>query len=127
MNVSGNPAFEFKIDVPGALKNADKFLRGKLWIDAKTFQIRREEQELTVQAQEPVIVLSSIFEYQSSDYGLLVPKRIFVTFYDLKNKKATVNTLQLKIRALISITRSSGKQTLKFKFWMTPKSKTNFF
>jgi hypothetical protein len=87
MNVSGNPAFEFKIDVPGALKNADKFLRGKLWIDAKTFQIRREEQELTVQAQEPVIVLSSIFEYQSSDYGLLVPKRIFVTFYDLKKQK----------------------------------------
>jgi hypothetical protein len=87
MNVSGNPAFEFKIDVPGALKNADKFLRGKLWIDAKTFQIRREEHELTVQAQEPVIVLSSIFEYQSSDYGLLVPKRIFVTFYDLKKQK----------------------------------------
>jgi hypothetical protein len=85
--VSGSPVFDFKIDVPGALKNADKFVRGKLWIDAKTFQIRREENELTVQAQEPVVLLSSIFEYQPSDYGLLVPKRIFVTFYDLKKQK----------------------------------------
>lgn len=84
---TGEPGFDFKIDVPGALKNADKFLRGKFWIDAKTFQIRREEQELTVQAPEPLVLLTANFEYQSSDYGLLVPKRIFVTFYELKKQK----------------------------------------
>ena len=87
LTASGSPAFDFKIDVPGALKNSDKFVRGKLWIDAQTFQVRREEQELTVQAQEPIVVISSIFEYQPSDYGLLVPKRIFVTSYDLKKQK----------------------------------------
>ena len=81
------PSFDFKLEVPGALKNADKFVRGKLWIDAKTFQIRREEQELTVQTPEPLVMLSSSFEYQTSDYGLLVPKRIFVTFYELKKQK----------------------------------------
>lgn len=85
--VPGGPVFEFKIDVPGALKNADKFLRGKLWVDAKTFQIRREEQELTVQADTPLVLLSSNLEYQSSEYGLLVPKRIFVTFYVLRKQK----------------------------------------
>lgn len=84
---TGELGFDFKVDVPGALKNADKFLRGRLWIDAKTFQLRREEQELTVQTPEPMVLLSSIFEYQSSDYGLLVPKRIFVTSYQLRKQK----------------------------------------
>lgn len=86
--VSEAPYFEYKIDVPGTLKNADKFLRGKLWIDAKTFQLRREEHELTVQADTPLVVLSSNFEYQPSDYGLFVPKRIFVTFYELRKQKS---------------------------------------
>jgi hypothetical protein len=79
--------FDFRLNIPGALKNNDKFVRGKLWIDAKSFQIRREEQELTVQTSEPVVLLSSVFEYQSSDYGLLVPKTISVTTYELKKQK----------------------------------------
>jgi hypothetical protein len=94
--MSDAPYFEYKIDVPGALKNADKFLRGKLWIDAKTFQVRREEQELTVQADAPLVVLSSNFEYQSSDYGLLVPKRIFVTFYELRKQKSDGKFVSVK-------------------------------
>lgn len=79
--------FDFKLNIPAALKNNDKFMHGKLWIDAKNFQIRREEQKLTVQATEPTVLLSSNFEYQSSDYGLLVPKTISVTTYELKKQK----------------------------------------
>ena len=37
----------FELDLPKSLRNSDAFLNGKLWIDAKTYQIRREERVLT--------------------------------------------------------------------------------
>lgn len=74
----------FGLDLPGSLKKEGVFLRGKLWIDAKTFQIWREEQELTAQVSQPLVVLSTIFEYQTSDYGILVPKNIVLTVYNAK-------------------------------------------
>ena len=92
--------FNFKLDIPGALKNNDKFLRGKLWIDAKNFQIRREEQELTVQTPEPIVLLSSIFEYQSSDYGLLVPKTFSLITYELKKQKGDGRFVPVKATSL---------------------------
>jgi hypothetical protein len=72
----GELSLNFRLDVPGALKNSDALLRGKLWIDAKTYQVWREERELTVQSPNPVVLLATTFEYQPSDYGILVPKQI---------------------------------------------------
>lgn len=66
----------FRFDVPGALKKNDVLLRGKLWIDAQTFQLWREERELTVQSPAPLVLLATTFDYQTSDYGILVPKQI---------------------------------------------------
>jgi hypothetical protein len=34
---------DFDVSLPGSLKKTDKILRGKLWIDAQTFQLAREE------------------------------------------------------------------------------------
>ncbi len=84
---SSEASLFFDLDIPDSLEKNDAFLRGSLWIDAKTFQIWREEQELTIQAAEPLIALTTDFEYQASDYGILVPKEIIVTFYDLKKGK----------------------------------------
>lgn len=79
----------FNLKVPGELKKNDKFLRGKLWIDAKTFQLRREEQELIVQTPEPLNLLTIAFEYQPSEYGILVPKNITLTAFTLKKEKGS--------------------------------------
>jgi hypothetical protein len=87
-SASNEAGFNFALDIPGALKNNDTFLRGKLWIDAKNFQLRREEQELTVNAPAPQTLLTSNFEYQPSNYGIMVPKTISVTTYQLKKQKA---------------------------------------
>lgn len=77
---------DFDINLPGALKKSDKFLRGKLWIDAKTFQIWREERQITVQSGAvPLIAQETVFEYTPSEFGILVPKRI--TFIDNNLKK----------------------------------------
>lgn len=86
---SQNNGFDFKLDVPGNLKKSDAFLRGKLWIDKETYQIRREQRELTVQADEPLVLLANDFVYQSSEYGILVPKQIVVTTNALKKIKDT--------------------------------------
>lgn len=92
---------DFDVGVPGSLKNADKFLRGKLWIDAQNFQLWREERLLIVQAATPIVAQEFVFEYQASDFGILVPKKISFTenaikkissdnqFSVLKNAKVT--------------------------------------
>lgn len=83
----GELTVNFGLDIPGSLKKNEKFLRGKLWLDAKTFQLWREERELTIQTAEPVVLLSSIFEYQPSEWGILVPKSISITSFDLRKEK----------------------------------------
>lgn len=81
-----NPSLDFEIDVPRNLRKNNILLQGKFWIDSKSFQIQREERELYIQAEEPLILLSTSLEYQPSDYGILVPKQIKLT-YNRINKK----------------------------------------
>lgn len=76
----------FNLSIPGELKKTDIFLRGKLWIDANTFQIWREERALTARVNDPVVLLTNNFEYQSSDFGILVPKTITLTIYNAKKE-----------------------------------------
>lgn len=77
----------FDVSLPGSLKKSDVFMNGKLWIDAKTFQIRREERNLVVQAASPITAMQTVLEYQPSDYGVFVPKRISLTQYSIKKNK----------------------------------------
>ena len=76
----------FELDLPNSLRKTDAFLNGKLWIDAKTYQIRREERILTVQTENPVNIMESTFEYQPSNYEILVPKQISVLVNKIKEK-----------------------------------------
>jgi len=75
---------DFDVSLPGLLKKTDTFLRGKLWIDAQTFQVWREERQLAVQTAAPIVVQETIFEYQPSEYGILVPKKITFTQNSIK-------------------------------------------
>ncbi len=87
------PANEFAVtfatDVPGELKKTNVFLRGKLWIDAKTFQIWREERDLIARPEDPVILITNVFEYQPSNFGILVPKRITTTSFQARKEKGS--------------------------------------
>ncbi len=66
-----------EVDLPDSFKKSEVFLRGKLWIDAETFQIWREEREVAATKDSSAVVLQrSEFEYQPSDFGILVPKQI---------------------------------------------------
>ena len=76
----------FQIDLPKSLRNTEAFLNGKFWIDAKTYQIRREERILTIQTANPINIMESTFEYQPSNYEILVPKQISVLVNKIKEK-----------------------------------------
>lgn len=68
--------YDIDSDVGGDLNGR---LRGTLWIDASTFQVRKEHRELTVQPQgsaSPSPAIINDFDFQNSDFGILTPKRI---------------------------------------------------
>jgi hypothetical protein len=93
-----NPGLEFNVDIPGGLKKEEIYLQGKLWIDAASHQIWREERELAARATEPFVLLRTEFEYQPSAYGILVPKQINLTTHEVKKKDGKFITVkQLKI------------------------------
>lgn len=84
--LSNEPNLDFNFSLPGSLKNADPLLRGKFWIDTQTYQIRREERELTVNTGTPLVIMSNTFEYQPSEYEILVPKQISLVTNNIKKK-----------------------------------------
>ncbi|HEY0429273.1 MAG TPA: hypothetical protein VGC76_15945 [Pyrinomonadaceae bacterium] len=84
----------FDLGLPKILNKSNVFLRGKLWIDAQTFQIRREERELTGQtdgAAGTLILFRGEFEYQPSDFGILVPRKITYSYFQVKSKDNNVS------------------------------------
>ena len=79
----------FDVDAPDSITEPNALLRGKIWIDKATFQIRRERRELTIQPaalSAPLVVNETDIEYQPSEVGILTPKRIVFTDYNVKSK-----------------------------------------
>ena len=65
--------------LPPALKGAEPFFRGRLWLDAETAQIWREEREVTLRHSSwsrPLVLWRIEFEYVGSSFGILTPRRI---------------------------------------------------
>jgi hypothetical protein len=86
----------FNLDLPDSLKKSNVFLRGKLWIDAKTFQIWHEERELVARVEntsKQVVLLRSEFDYHPSDFDILVPKKIAFTYFEIKTKGKEISTV----------------------------------
>jgi hypothetical protein len=65
-------------------------MRGKFLIDAATFRLWREEREITVQPagfDAPLAAVREDFDFQNSDFGMLVPKKITHMHYRIKTKE----------------------------------------
>lgn len=66
-------------------------LRGTMWLDKATMQIRRETRELTIQSAEfptPMLILQTNFMYQDSEFDILTPKKIDMTVNRLDRKRS---------------------------------------
>ena len=83
--VSQTPAHKFDLKhLPGPLKGALAFYRGRLWLDAETSQIRREVREVTLKLpslEQPLMFYKFELDYADSRFGFLTPRRLVVTFY----------------------------------------------
>lgn len=83
--VAQNPQLTTELSLPAVLKGAEPLYRGRLWLDAETAQIRREERELTLRHSawnHPLIYMRFEFEYVGSPFGILTPQRIVWSTYD---------------------------------------------
>src|SRR5262245_57879396 len=73
---------------PPRFRGLDQRVRGKLWLDARTAQIRRAERELRLilpTAPNQVTLWKQTFDYAKSDLGILVPKRfVYDQFFDFR-------------------------------------------
>lgn len=67
----------------------DARIRGKLWIDADTFDIRRELRERTIQpvgVARPIVVAENLLDYTDSTFGILTPKTLSHLQYRVRLK-----------------------------------------
>ncbi len=84
-DASLNFYLDLKIEPPGTER-----LRGTFWIDAETFQTRREIREITAQPANfasQVVLSRTEFNYVDSSFEVLTPASIVYTDYDLDRKK----------------------------------------
>lgn len=80
-------------------KDAALSLNGEFWIDTATFQVRREKRNLAVLPfgwSVPVVLAETVFDYENSDFGILIPKAIEHTTLDIR-KKERVSVKESKI------------------------------
>ena len=65
-------------------------MNGKLFLDAKTAQVWKIEYEVVIQpaiVTSPLLITSSVYEYQASKFGILTPKRLTITNNRIFGKK----------------------------------------
>lgn len=85
----------YDIEVDGD-RNADlnARIRGKLFIDADTFNLRRETRERTIQPvgfPAPVVVAEDVLEYTDSSFGILTPKTLSHLQYRVRLKDGSTS------------------------------------
>lgn len=85
-------------ELPNALKKFQIRLSGKLWIDSETFQLWREERNLTVQTEKPFRLISTEFEYSTGNYGILLPKSIQLVQFRYESKSQIAGLIETRVR-----------------------------
>ena len=92
----GSNNYDIEVDGDKSVE-LDARIRGKLWIDTDTFNIRRELRERTIQpvgVAKPIVVAENLLEYTDSTFGILTPKTLSHLQYRvrLKDGVATKDT-----------------------------------
>jgi hypothetical protein len=64
-------------------------MRGKIWLDAETAQIWRNDFRIILHPQKlskPIEATEMSYQYQTSNFGILTPKRFLLQVYLIKGK-----------------------------------------
>jgi len=73
----------WQLSLPREFGEPEHVHRGRLWLDAETFQLRRQVWELLTPhpaAPDPILMLRQEAVYAPSRFGILVPERIVLDF-----------------------------------------------
>ncbi|MCA1557361.1 MAG: hypothetical protein LC731_02345 [Acidobacteria bacterium] len=74
-----SPELKVELRIKSLPKESQSFYRGRLWLDARTGRIWRDERELVLailKIKEPLVLIRQEFHYTQSRFDILVPKRI---------------------------------------------------
>jgi hypothetical protein len=77
----GKPELVYDLDLPS---KASARVKGRFWIDAATYQIRKEERRIEVRRDPrstPAVAVETVLEYENSPFAVLTPRRIVFTQY----------------------------------------------
>lgn len=77
---------QYNTSTPEAFRPTNPRLSGKIWLDAETAQIWRNEFNVVLnpaRLSNPVVSEELIFEYQPSRFKVLVPKKFVLTTYKI--------------------------------------------
>jgi hypothetical protein len=110
--IAQSPHITFKLSLPSALKGAEPLYRGRLWLDAETSQIWREEREATLRHSswdQPLILWRFEFEYAGSGFGILTPRRIVWSSYD-KGRAGANNLPELSLGGRVTFEYGSFRR-----------------
>lgn len=90
-------------DIPNDLQPTNPRMSGKVWVDLETGQIWRNEFKVTINPRQltmGIVVTEDVYEYQSSKFGILLPKVFKTTSYEVKGN----NDLTLKVNKSLEST-----------------------
>ena len=100
-----NGGMEWSTSVSRHFQPTHPLMIGEIWLDSKTAQIWRNEFKIVLnpyRLSKPIVSVKALFEYQSSDFGILVPKMFRIISNGIRGK----DDKSLAITKLASITYS---------------------
>ena len=95
-----NRGVRFRTNYSGALRPTNVLMKGTIWLDQETARIWKNEFELLsnpTAISKPITTVKVFFEYQNSDFGILIPKKFKFTFFTVKGKND--KTLQVRLNS----------------------------
>ncbi|MEQ1606511.1 MAG: hypothetical protein ABL999_16750 [Pyrinomonadaceae bacterium] len=79
----------FDTELPSSFRPTNPRLQGKIWLDAETARLWRNEFTVSIQPaflSKPAVSANFFYEYQSSEFGILLPKKFSMIGYRFSGK-----------------------------------------
>jgi len=80
-------ATEYNMPIPDGFRPTSPLIKGKIWLDAETGQIRRNQFRVVLhpaKLSRPIEATEIYYEYQSSAFGILTPKKFIIRTFQIK-------------------------------------------
>ncbi len=84
--------------IPNDFSPTNPRMSGRVWLDVETGQIRKNEFQIRINPKKvgkDFVVIEDVYEYQDSDFGILVPKEFTTTTFEIKgNNEANFTVIK---------------------------------